>query len=342
MKPSHLFLPALAFFFSSAWASTETQGVSQVASLPSLRVKIFEVKQESLVSHVETQGTIIARRSAQIAPKVMGVIQRLPYGLGQKVKAGDLLALLQVGEIEARVLQARAQLNLAKRDLEREHDLLKKQASTAEMVRALEDRFRMTEAMVKEAEVMLSYAELRAPFDGVIARKFSNEGDMASPGMPILNLESSGDFQIETRIPDTLAEALSLQQNLSVSVRNSAESFQAKIEEIAPSAEAYVRSTLVKLSVPPTIRVRSGLYAKIEVPSQSQLGLLVPLEALSRAGQLERVFILNRGKAVLRLVKSGAKRDGFVEIVSGLENGETVLLGVPGNAVEGQSVEILK
>jgi hypothetical protein len=139
---------------------------------------------ESHATITEITGTIRPVQRARLAAKLMGAIEELPVGLGQKVRAGDLLVKISAGEITARVAQAQAQLNVARRDLERERDLLTKGASTADLVRGLEDRFAMTQAMMREAEVMLTYATIRAPFDGLIARKPANLGDLAAPGLP--------------------------------------------------------------------------------------------------------------------------------------------------------------
>src|SRR6185295_1338304 len=106
-------------------------------------------------------------------------------------------------EANARLVQARAQFNMARRDLERERELLAKGASTAETVRNLEDRFTGSEAMVREAEAQLSYTEIRAPFDGVIARRIVNAGDLAEPGKALLEVEGTADFEVEASIPDS-------------------------------------------------------------------------------------------------------------------------------------------
>ena len=103
---------------------------------------------------------------------------------------------------------AQSQLNVVNRDLERERSLLSKGAATADGVRSLEDRLTLTQAMVREAEIMLGYATIRAPFDGVVSRKPANAGDFASPGMPLLELEGTDAFQVEAAVPDSLAAAL--------------------------------------------------------------------------------------------------------------------------------------
>ena len=167
---------------------------------------------------IEVTGTVRPVQRATIAAKVMGAIAELPVVLGQRVHAGDLLVKISAGEISARVVQAQSQLNQVERDLDRERKLLTKGASTPDMVKSLEDRLAMTQAMVREAEVMLGYTSVRAPFDGVVARKLASAGDLAAPGEPLLEIEGLGDFQVEAGIPDSLAPRLAPGAALAVEV----------------------------------------------------------------------------------------------------------------------------
>ena len=289
----------------------------------------------------EITGTLRPRQRAVLAAKWMGAIEELPVTLGQSVKAGDVLVRIAAGEINARVVQARSQLNLARRDLERERELLGKGASTADMVRGLEDRFAMTEAMVREAEAMLGYAAVRAPFDGVVARKWVNAGDLAAPGQPLLEIEGTRDFEVECGLPDSLASGLALESELRVAVPAAGLEFTGKLTELSSAADPAARTVLAKIAVPAQAVVRSGQFARVSVPSGSAQRLRVPVSAVTAVGQLERVFVADaQGRAALRLVKTGARAAGEVEILSGLDDGERVVVAPPADLREGQRLEV--
>ncbi|MDI1318613.1 MAG: biotin/lipoyl-binding protein, partial [bacterium] len=173
---SLLFLLLALVLFAGCSKQTGPEAVIG-ANLPPAKVRTATVGAEIIASLTEVTGTVRPVQRAQLAAKLMGAIEEMPVTLGQPVHAGDLLVKISAGEITARLAQAQAQLNVVRRDLERERDLLPKGASTADMVRGLEDRFTMAQAMVREAEVMLGYAEIRAPFDGVVARRSAHPGD---------------------------------------------------------------------------------------------------------------------------------------------------------------------
>ncbi len=223
------------------------------------------------------------------------------------------------------MLQAKAQLNQAQRDLAREKALLEQNASTTDMVKNLEDRVSMTAAMVHEAEAMLGFTTITAPFDGVIARKPADVGDLATPGMPLLDIEGANEFEIEAGIPDSLASHLQPGAELDVSVPNGNVSFTGKLTELSSAADVHAHTVSARIAVPAGAKVRSGQFARVHVPGAPTRALVVPATAISTLGQMDRVFVAVDQRAVLRLVKPGARRGDQVEILAGLSAGEVVV-----------------
>lgn len=308
------------------------------SNLQPVAVRLTTVQTESLPQLTEITGSLRPTRHAVLAAKVMGSITEVPATLGQAVRANELLLKISAAEINARVIQARSQLNGVNRDLERERDLLAKGASTSEMVRGLEDRFTMTEAMLHEAETMLGYTEIRAPFDGVVARKLVNAGDLAAPGQPLLEVEGTTDFEIEAGIPESLAGSLAPGTSLSCAAAGN--DFVAVIRELSSAADAATRTVGAKLAVPASAPVRSGQYVRILIPGASVPTLLVPTSAVSLNGQMERVYVVGDNRqAVLRLVKTGGTRGDRIEILAGLASGEKVVTNPPATLREGQQLE---
>jgi RND family efflux transporter MFP subunit len=195
--------------------------------------------------------------------------------------------------------------------------------------------------MVREAEVMLGYTNVAAPFDGVVARKLASAGDLAAPGMPLLEIEGTGDFQVEAGIPDSLAQQLPSGTPLAVDVPATGAAFSGNLVELSSAADPSTRTVTAKISVPPGAAVGSGQYAHVQVPGVPVRALLAPAAAVSTLGQMERVFVVAGGRAVLRLVKTGAVRGDQVEILSGLADGERIVLNPPAGLREGQPLEAI-
>jgi RND family efflux transporter MFP subunit len=299
---------------------------------------VVAVRLENLPELTEITGTVRPLLRAQLAAKVMGAIEAMPVALGQRVRRGEPLVSISAGEIKARVAQAQAQLNQASRDLARERELLAKGASTSETVKDLEDRYAGAEAMLREAGVMLGYATIRAPFDGVVASKLANAGDLASPGLPLLEIEGGTGFEVEAGVPDSLAGALAVGMALTVQIGAEGVSFSGKLSEVSSAADPNAHTVTVKIAVPAGAAVRSGQFARIQMPGSPIRALLAPWAAVSTLGQMERVFVVgDENRLVLRLVKTGARRGDDVEILSGLDDGDRVVLARPAVLCEGRS-----
>lgn len=314
------------------------------ANLPPAKVALVTARIENLPSLTEVTGTVRPVQRAQLAAKVMGAIEEMPITLGQAVHRGDLLVKISAAEISARVVQAQSQLNAARRDLERERDLLTKGASTSDLVKGLEDRFSAAQAMVREAETMQSYATVRAPFDGVVARKMANTGDLASPGYPLVEIEGTSQFQIESEVPDSLVGHLSPGAVLQISIPATGAAFNGNLAELSSAADANAHTVLAKISVPADVPVRSGEFARVQIAGASSPTLLIPTTAVTHRGQMDTVFVAeNEGgtapRAALRLVKVGAARDDRIEILSGVDDGERVVTHPSAGLREGQPLE---
>jgi membrane fusion protein (multidrug efflux system) len=288
----------------------------------------------------EIAGTVRPMRQATLSARLMGTILEFPFDLGEEVEAGQLILTLSAGEIRSRVEQARVANLQAQRDLDRETDLLNRGAATAETVRNLEDRQRMTRAVLEEAETLLSYTEIRAPFAGRITRKFQQAGDLATPGQPILEIQGLDQLQVEAAIPDQLARQLSLGQTVQVRLGSGVAGL-ATLAEISSAADPQTRTVQTKFLLPADLDARSGMFARVFIPAESVNRLIVPEAAVAQFGQIEQVFVVADGRVNLRIVRTGRRHDNnLIEILSGLEAGETVVVSPPPGLRSSQPVEI--
>lgn len=311
-------------------------------ALPAIRVEVAAAQARNVPQLTEISGNVRPIRRAVIAAKLMGAITELPIVIGQQIRSGELLLRIFAADLEARVEQASVQLNMTRRDLKREELLLEKGASTAEGVRNLRDRTATLEAALREARVQLSFAEIRAPFDGVISRRIANLGDLAAPGQPLLEIEGRNAFEIEANIPDSLTADLAVGTTLACDTGQL--TFTGAVREISSASDPVTRSIGVKIGVPPGTKVHSGQFIRLLVPHGAASMLLLPASAILVSGQMERVFVVDAGnRAALRLVKTAGSygATGDKVIIAGLGAGERVVLYPPAGLRDGQPLQIL-
>ena len=160
-------------------------------------VTVVTVEQVNEPENIAMPGTVRAADRAVIAAKVSGTISELTWGLGQHVKGGEVLVKLSAPEYAAQASRARTQLEQAERELARDRSLSERGAGTDEAVRRGTEQVQSAKAALAEAEAMLSYTEIRAPFDGRITSRQAYPGDLALPGQPLLTLEGEARFEVE-------------------------------------------------------------------------------------------------------------------------------------------------
>lgn len=307
---------------------------------PAMAVSVVQVQERPVPVVTVVTGTVQAAERAAIAAKISGTIVTMPILLGERVKAGDILANLSAEELTARMHQAEATLAQAKRTLDREQNLLKKNAATPDAAKTATEQHAIAQANFREAKTMMGYATITAPFDGVIAHKRLNVGDLATPGAVLLHLENDRTLQVQASVPERLLHAFNIGKTMNVEVEAAGVTTQGTVTEIAPAFDPLARTAVVKLSVPSAPTLRVGQFSRILVPDHTRNGLFVPASALIQSGQMETVFVADQGLARLRLVRSGDRHEGMAEILTGLAAGETVVTTNNRLLVDGQPLQV--
>jgi len=284
-------------------------------------------------------GTVSARTVAQVASKITARIVQISVRAGDTVRAGQVLAKLDERELQSKLMQARSALKAAQAqaarsgaEAHRVQNLFDQQAATQQSLETAQAAARTATARVAEARAAIGEAEslfaetsLRAPFDGVVVRRTLEPGDVALAGSPVLTLQSTQRLRIEAAIPERCARII--QKGETLSTRIGPNVYPVVVEEIAPAADPKTRTVLIKTGLDPQIETQPGAFAWIEQACGRHRALLIPAASVSRSGQLESVRRVEDGRAVLRLIRTGRSHDGLIEVLSGLAEGDTIMLG---------------
>ena len=307
---------------------------------PPAIVRVQTVESRKHLAGEEVVGTVRAKLRASIESKVSGRIEKMLVAPGQSVKAGELLVQLDAREIQARLDQALALREQSGRDTERLRRLLTQNAVSRQEFETVESRHQVAIASVAEAETMLGYTEVVAPFAGVVTRKLADVGDLASPGRPLLEMDDPTALRLEADVPESLIGRVQLGARLDVRVATEDKPIQAVVSEIAPAADPASRTFNVKLDLPTSAGFRAGQFARVTVPVSEGETLRVPVSALVQRGQLEIVFVADNQQAQMRIVKTGKRGSNEVELMSGVEAGERVVVEGAGQLRDGQPLEV--
>ncbi|CAL1241113.1 efflux RND transporter periplasmic adaptor subunit [Candidatus Methylocalor cossyra] len=337
-------LVLLLLWLQGAFEAKVAPGVSPAAAQEPIGNRpVAPVVKRELDAVFAWPGTVSAQITAQIAPKVTGRILDITVRAGDRVRRGQVLARLDQSELQARLGQARSALAAAEAEAgraaaeaRRVQNLFDRDAATRRDLDAALASARGTEAQVGAAreavratESQLGETVLVAPFDGTVVRRHQEPGDMALPGSPVLTLQQSQRLRIESAVPAHCAGFLRLEQVLKVRLAHPPGQFPAVVDEIQPAADPKTRTVLVKARLPEAAGISPGAFGWLYQSCGKTTTLLVPAAAVSRVGQLESVRLVVGDGTRLRQVRTGKTYDGQREILSGLREGDRVLLPEP-------------
>jgi RND family efflux transporter MFP subunit len=308
--------------------------------LPTATVRVRTVERQERVATEDVVGTVRAKLHAVIEAKISGKIDRMAAVPGQKVRRGELLVRIEAREIQARFEQALAVRRQAEDDLKRYASLLQQNILAPSDYDAAQSKFRVADAGVNEAETLLSYTHVEAPFDGTITRKHADVGDLAAPGKALLELEDSRTLRLEADVPEAVVGSLKLGDRLPVHLPATPDALTGVVSEIAPATDPGSRTFLVKLDLPAAPSLRAGQFGRVAMPVGGTSALRVPASAVVVRGQMELVFVVDEGKVRMRIVKTGRRVGDDIELVSGVEAGESVVVEGASDLVDGQPLRV--
>jgi RND family efflux transporter MFP subunit len=327
-----------AFLLLAGCHQAPESSVAEKLPLAMVRAKTIETGKYQQKD--EVAGTVRSKMRAAIEAKISGRIEKMLTTVGREVAAGELLAELDAKEIKARHDQAVTVREQALLESKRYAALIQEKAITEQEYETVQSRYRIAESQAAEAATMLSYTKVTAPFAGVITRKLADVGDLASPGRPLLEIEDPRALRLEADVPEGLLDKIRMGDKLLVHVSSVTNLFEGVVSEIAPVADPNSRTFPVKLDLAPLPGLRAGQFGRVSIPVGIAESLFVPSSAVVQRGQLDLVFVIQSNKAVLRIVKTGKRSNNEVEVLSGLEAGESLAIEGAAPLVNGQPVEV--
>jgi RND family efflux transporter MFP subunit len=318
-------------------------------------------------SFYETSGTVRAKTTSIVAPRIMGTVMAVKVKQGDMVKSGDLLVTIddrdvthRVGAAEAAYGEAKSALGVAEenRSLARvtserygrlfaektisrqEMDQVetRKRISESEYERA-EEMVRRAKAGLDEAKVYQGYTRIMAPVTGPIIDKKVDQGSMAVPGMPLLIMEDASQLKVETSVDERLSGRFKVGMPAYILVGGTGSKVRGTIGEITPAVDPSSRTYVLKVYVDDR-SLKSGMYTKVLIPEGKKDVILIPEKAVVERGQLTGVFVKDeKGVLTYRLIKLGKSFGDSVEVLSGLQAGENIVVAGTEKAVDGGVVK---
>lgn len=283
-------------------------------------------KDEPFSERLDVMGTVASAARVQISAKLSAHVEEVFATAGQAVTNGQLLVKLDDRDLQTQLAAAESQLVQAATEKKRVAKLFEQQAATEQMKTAADAAASAAMAQAEHARVALSWAEVRSPLNGIVTDKQVDGGDLANPGQIMMSVYDPKQLRLEVAVPARLIPLLKLGDEADISVENPARQIKARVEEIVSEADPVSRTQKVKIRLPDGSDLRPGQFGRLWISVPPQPAMFVPASAIYRSGQLEFVQVAKDGRAERRLVKTGRSDGQRIQILSGLEAGEQILV----------------
>jgi RND family efflux transporter MFP subunit len=286
-------------------------------------------------------GTVRAVHEIGIGAKLLARVVAIPLKAGQEIHAGDVLTRLDDADLLAKLRQANAAVASAEAvygqtaaDQKRYAELTKTRTVSHEEYEKVDAAFRTakaellrTQEAVNEANAALQWATIRSPIDGTVIDKRVEVGDMVTPGQLLVTIYDPKRMQLVANVRESLAHQLALGQQIEVQLEGMGKQCHGTISEIVPEAQPASRTCQIKVTGPCPPNVYSGMFGRVLIPlPEKERVLVIPRQAVRRVGQLELVDVVDAGRVERRAIRLGRAVGDDVETLSGLREGEAVVL----------------
>ena len=351
-------------------SSCSNEQLAKEPSPESVRnMPVLAVQQAGVPDLLEAVGTVQAAQTSDLASQMMGTIVEVRAHEGDRVRRGQVLAVIDDSQPRAAVERATAggtaaqqqlvatdsDLALAESTLKRYQTLYERKAVSPQEFDEVKARQQaalarrdmakagqaQAQAALSQARTFLDYTRIRAPFDGIVTEKKADSGTLASPGMPIFTVEDVRRYRLEATVNENDLRYVRTGQQVSV-VIDALDNvvLKGKVVQIVPAADPASRTFLVKIELPADARLRSGLFGRAQFSRGERQALLIPGTAVVERGQLQGVFVLDQNKvASLRYITLGKPSGAEVEVLAGLQDGERIVAKPGAVDLNGKRIE---
>ena len=318
------------------------EGGGPGGGMPPMPVEAAAARSDTVVDAILSTGQIEAIQSIELRPEVEGRLVQILVREGSPVRQGTALFKIDDAELRAQAAQVEAERDLARQSLTRTRDLLSQKASSQAELERAEATMRSTEARLELLKVRLGRTLVRAPFGGVMGQRFVSLGDYVSSDTRLASLQTVSPQRVSFQVPERYAEQLKPGQQVTFRVAAlPGREFTGTVDFVDPTVRLPGRTIMVKAQVPNRRgELQAGMFIEARLATAVRPeAVVIPEDAVLPLQGSNFVWVVADGKATRRQVELGVRTPGFVEVRSGVQNHEQVVVGGQERLAEGAPVQ---
>jgi membrane fusion protein (multidrug efflux system) len=311
------------------WKVVKSQNIDKKVDFPKVVVEAGPVEVGVFETFLTTVGTLKANESIVIRPEIEGKVKSVLFKSGEKVSKGDVLITLEDDAYGARQKEAESKVSLWKGKYERANTLYERKAGTLKEKDESYHQLKISEAELQLARSQKRKTVIKAPFDGYIGFKDISPGSYVKTGEDLVVLDDFDPVKVEFRLAESLLDRILVGKEVQVEVEGFPDSiYPATIEAIDSNIDPLGHNIRVRASLSNKEDLfKPGLFVKVKLLLSSHENvIMIPETALESRGNQEFVYVVDQGLARYAPVRPGGRNGEKVEILSGLQPGQIVIV----------------
>ncbi len=314
------------------------------ASSRSLGVTVATVRSEMVLDGIRSIGTLRPMEQVDISAEIAGKVQEVLFKEGQAVTKGQSLIKINDDDLQAQLTRYQFQEKTLAERLERQRILLQREAISQETFDAVQTDYNVLNADIALLNVRIDRSTVKAPFAGVIGFRYVSEGTYIQPGTKIAQLVDFSQLRVEFAIPEKYISLPLIGQKIYFTTEGNDRRNEARIYAMEPKIDEATRTIVVRALFDNAAgRIRPGMTARITIPTAAEsTRLLIPSQSVVPTMEGKTVWLVENGRATQRIVTTGIRLERDVEVLSGLNAGDSIIINGIMQASEGIAVKVIE
>lgn len=311
--------------------SPKLKGKGDMKLMPSkakgpLLVNAVILKEDSLKSNLKAIGSLLAFEEVELSTETSGRVEQILFQEGSFVKKGQLLLKIYNADLQAQLLKAQSRFNLTQDMEKRAETLLKKDGISQAEYDAAKNENTAAKAEVMILEDQIRKTQIFAPFDGTIGLRSISEGALVNSATKIASLQNVSKLKIEFSVPEKYASSVKIGNTITYKIDGNSKTFSAKVYAIEPKVNPSTRNITLRAISENNDLLIPGVFASIEINLATiPNAITVPTEAVVPQMKGQILFVVKGDSAVAAPISVGTRNDKTIQILSGVQAGDTVI-----------------
>lgn len=368
---AYLLIITLIISLSVGCTQKENEDNTQVEQENYIPVEVQNVNLQTIYNEVTFSGKVYPEKDVMVFPKVLGKVTKVNVAVGDKVGEGEILFTLDKSDVEKQVEQARVSLEVAQANYELNKEKIENAQANLERAKKLYEEGAISESQFEQSQLaasdkslealttqvnqaQLAYNQatdalnnltIKAPTGGVIASVNIEAGEMASNAQPPVTIVDVNRIYVQINVPENIINDLSVGQEVEAKVESaSSDIIKGQIDSISPSADERTQLYQVKIYIDSqNNKVKPGMFAQTKLKiDQRENALVVNSEAVVQKNGETVAYVVDDDKAVEKPVAIGLDTGSHVEILSGLNKGDKIIIKGQNYVEDGTTVKVVR